>query len=394
MRFLIFGLWMAVLLAACGSTNAGVTPSSSKALPPRTTPKISSAPDTTPGDLTGIPAGSALAKPTVNGSTIDIPLGNGKSISWRKGTPLRIAFFAIGSNNAWLVAQIKAVQAQAARVGATVTVYDGNFDATTQQSQVETALTSGRYNAFIVNPVDPQLECDLFTVQAPAHNIPVVDLTGPLCSRNGNNGSAAWSPGTVAFVGGHDLERFFQNYFTKIAQDNPHATVGFLAGPHLNGPTTNAITAMKRVEAQYRGFDVVATYRTNYTSAQGLTDTEALLQAHPNVKVIVSTYSGQTYGALAALNSLGKAGKVKVYTIGGNREDITSIESGTVEMSVPLYPASMGITGVNVLYRVTRGEAAPRYLGNDGRPVSSLQKPGETELFLTKSNIAKYHPQY
>lgn len=329
----------------------------------------------------------------VSGNKLSIPLGNGKVITWTKGTPLRIAFFAIGSNNAWLVAQINAVKAQAARIGATVTVYDGNFDATTQQSQVETALTSGNFNAFIVNPVDPALECNLFTVQAPAHNIPVVDLTGPLCARNGNNGSAAWSPGTVGFVGGHDLEAFFQKYFTKVAQVNPHTTVGFLAGPHLNGPTTNALTAMKRVEAEYPGFHVLATYRTNYTSAQGLTDTEALLQAHPNVKIIVSTYTGQTYGALAALKSAGKTRTIKVYTIGGNREDVVGIESGTIAMSVPLYPTSMGIAGVNVLYRLTRGETTPRYLGDDGRPIPSLQN-GAPELFLTKANITKYRPQY
>lgn len=387
-RLLALGITVttAALLAACSSAGA-TTSNNAGGVSGRAT-------SATLGDLSGIPASSEAATATVDGNKYVYSLGNGKTISWTKGTKPQIAFFAIGSNNSWLAAQITAVKAEAAKIGAGVTVFDGAFDAATQQAQVQAALSSHKYNAFIVNPVDPKLECNLFVQQAPAQNIPVVDVTGPLCDRNGDNGAAAWAPGSFDFIGGHDLESFFQDDFMKVASLNTSAKVGFLTGPNLNGPSDNAVTAMNATLAKYPGFKIDATYRTDYTAAQGLTDTESLLQAHPDVQVIVSTYSGITDGVLGALARLHKTGKIKVYTIAGNDEDVKNLKSGAVAMSAPLYPVSMGDDAVTVIYRIAHGMSVPRYLGNDGHPIESIRAHGDSQLFLTKDNIAQFTPEY
>jgi ribose transport system substrate-binding protein len=259
---------------------------------------------------------------------------------------------------------------------------------------VQSALTSGKYNGFIVDPVDGTLECKLFTTEAAAKHIPAVVLTNPLCGRAQDNGVAAWAPGSTAFVGGNDLEAFNEDYFDSIAAANPHAQVAVLSGPLLNGATITTQAAMKATQKKYPNFDVIATYNTDFTSATGLQDTQTLLSAHPNVNTIISIYTGITGGAVSALRSAGKAGQIKLYGEGGDTTDVTAIKSGVLTETVPLYPASTGIAAVNELALLAKGQGAPRYLGNDGSPLSGLVAKGQNLLYVTKSNVDSYAPQF
>jgi len=386
---------VAGLLAACGSSSQTQVTKVAKAKPSVSSSKVA-VPDTAPGDLAGIPHGKDFAKPRVKGKDYIYSVGNGQSITWPKGQKLKIAVFAIGSDNSWLVAWNKWAVKEAKIDGGTATIFNANFSTTTQDQQFATAITSGNYNAIIVNPVDPPLACKLFSQVAPAKNLPVVVVTSPICNRNGDNGDAAWQPGTLAFVGGHDLESGYQAFTDKVASLHPDATIGFFTGPPANGPAENSIAALKATEAKYPNFKVAAIYRTNWTSADGLKDGEEFLQAHPSVKIIISTYSGITDGILAAARDRGVSG-LQIYTIGGSGHDVKNIEDGKVAMAMPLYPASQSVAAVQDLYLMSKGRPVPRFLGNDGHPLpaSLLKKEGpDAQIFLTKKNIASFVPQY
>ncbi|MCL6442877.1 MAG: sugar ABC transporter substrate-binding protein [Alicyclobacillus sp.] len=339
--------------------------------------------------LAGIPRGKAMVVPKISGDTIRIPVGNGQWINWKKGQQMHIAYLTIGSTNNYLVEENNAVKKEAAKLGATVTMYDGNFNAQTQIDQLQTVLSSHKYNVIICNPVDPRLEYKLLAQTAPAENILVSVIVGPLGTRASADGDNTWTPGTLNFVGGDAQPHELKSYFSEIMKQNPgQHNVALITGPQDNGPSINAVDALKAVIKNRPDVKLVATYYTDYSSQAAYKDTQTLLQAHPNTDIIIDTYVEMTIGTVAALKQSGKLNQVKVYDKGGATWDKTAIKSGIVKMDMPQYPVSNGRTAVDAVYLATHGYAVPRYLSNDG--ASTQGQP----LYVTPQNVDKFKPEY
>lgn len=330
-----------------------------------------------------------------NKSAKDVSINVGTTtISWPTSRKPDIAFFAIGSSNAYLVAQTAGAQAAAKAVGAQLTVFNGNFSAQTQLQQVQDALTNPQYNIYVVNPVSPSLECSAFSKDAPAKGIPVAVFVGPLCSKAfALNPTASWQPGTRLFVGGTGQEQAAQAVYSYAQQQNPGAQqVAFFGGPQENGPTVDALDAAKAIQAKHPDFKIIATYYTGYLTATGFSDTQALLSAHPNVSVILSNYVGQTEGIIEALKDAGRT-NVKVYDVGGNKYDVSAVENGTVQAFTPYYPYTASYTAVKDIVEVTRGNTnIPRSIGNDGAPKQSFQTGAYA--VVTKANVKQFKLPY
>src|ERR1700737_2533441 len=64
--------------------------------------------------------------------------------------PVRIALFVLATANAYSAGHIQGATAEAKKLGATLKVFDGGFDATKQYNQLQDATTSGQYDAFLV----------------------------------------------------------------------------------------------------------------------------------------------------------------------------------------------------------------------------------------------------
>jgi ABC-type glucose/galactose transport system permease subunit len=69
------------------------------------------------------------------------------------------------------------------------------------------------------------------------------------------------------------------------------------------------------------GVLILSTMSTDWTSATALTDTQNLLQAHPDVNTVLLAYGGELPGVVQAVKSAGMSGKVKVFDIGGSHAD-------------------------------------------------------------------------
>lgn len=339
--------------------------------------------------LRGIPVSAQVARPVVSGNTITIPLGNGQSVHWTKGQKLHIAYLTIGSTNNYLVEENQAVVNEAKRFGASVTTYDGNFDAQTQIDQLQTVLSSHKYNAIVANPVDPQLECKQLSQSAAQDNMLVSVIVGPLCDRAESDGVQTWVPGTLNFVGGDGQPAALEAYFQAIAKANPgKQDVALLVGPQDNPPSINAVNAMQAVVKQHPNFHLVATYYTDYSSQQAYTDTQDLLQAHPDTTIIVNSYVELTVGEVSAISRSGGSGKVKLYDKGGATWDSARIKAGQLAMDLPQYPISNGKLAVDSLELAVQGKPVPRFIGNDGH--STKGEP----LYVTKKNVGSFTPQY
>ncbi|OOP60500.1 hypothetical protein BMF89_16675 [Arthrobacter sp. SRS-W-1-2016] len=320
-------------------------------------------------------------------------MGGSQPLTWTPGQPLKVAFFAYGSSTAWEVAMTKSAKETAAHLGIDMTVFDSNENAQTQFNQMQTALTSGKYNAWTFAPVDGSLICSVVQ-QAATKGIAVINQQAGVCGKDGESGDAARVPGLLSFVGGIGASASTWKAFTDyVSKDNPDPTTAVvLSGTAGVAQTISSSDAIKALHTARPDFDVLGTYATDYSSQSGYNLTQQALQQHPNVKVIISIYSGITTGARQAVKEAGLAGKVKIYDVGGDTEAVAAVRTGLQTMTVPQFPATQVRTALETLDKLNKGQIdGPVIKMNDG---STLGGPNGEPFFVTKSSAANFTAEY
>jgi len=230
--------------------------------------------------------------------------------------------------------------------------------------------------------VDGNQACSILTKDAPAKNILVAVNNQPLCDRAPKEGDELWAPGTLTFVGGTQGHIPFRDWLFSIAEKNPGPQkVAFLTGPDLNANTINFDLALKDLQAKYPDFETVAVTRTDYSVPQGNQKALPLLQAHPDLTILICAYSDITRGAVQAVQQAGMAKKLKIYDNGGNKWNFHAIEQGQIESTRMTTPYTEAVKTVEALASAWKGQAVPRYI-----PLESA--------VVDKTNIQQFKPEY
>jgi ribose transport system substrate-binding protein len=311
----------------------------------------------------------------------DIDIGGGKTIKGGCGQ-LKIAVTIAASNNVYLQANIQAAKDAAAKNGALLDVFDANWNPVNSFNQAQNVIDGGKYNAIATGAYDGNQYCTQLTKTAPEKNILVIIANSPACNRSTNEGDALWAPGTLAFVGGTQGRGPYRDWFYEIAQQNPGPQkVAVITGPDSIANTINTDLAIKDVQAKYPDFKIVGVVRTDYTVLQGNQKTLPLLQANPDLTIVISNYSDMTRGAVQAIKQAGMADKLKVYDFGGNKWAFEAVRRGQIVSTKTMTPYAEYYKAVDALAAAWRGEKVPRYI-----PLESVE--------ITKGNIDKYKPEF
>lgn len=335
-----------------------------------------------------------VSKATVSGNTVKIDVGGGEVITQNKSEPLNIAYFSQGTTNSYLQAEIRGAKAEAKKLGAHITVFNGQFSESVENTQMENALASNEYNAFVGIFVSSDGACKPLTQQAPAKNIIVVTLIQPICGRYTKTGLGMWPSGTVSTINGGGSVAFDVAWGEQVAQTLKEPTeVAYLAGPTGSTDTAAGEIGFREVEKKYPTFKLVAVNDVpGFETAPALSATANIMTAHPNVKVILSQYSDETTGAVQALKNDGKSEQVALWDAGGATLEAELIKKGELAGSAAYWPFTNGACGVAVAAAAHSGQSVPRSIVNECRKVST---PGvETPFFLTPSNVETFKGQY
>lgn len=296
---------------------------------------------------------------------------------------LKIAFFSSATNNTYLQAGIEGAKDAAAELGATVEIFDGEFSAQKQFDQIQSAITSGKYNAFVVEPNDGNLMCDILTKDAADAGILVSIINIPICGRETNLGDETHEPGTVTFVGGQTLD-VYQAWVASVVEENPDgAKVALIAGPDLGANTMNFWKAAETFEST-DGFELVAKQTTDYTTAQAFEAAQTIMQANPELDIIMSNYSGMTRGVLEAVAGT----DVEVYDFGGDTWALEQIGNGSLHQTVVMLPYSETQEAVLALGDAVKGADVPPFINLTENPAL----PGTP--FITDDNMNEFTPEY
>ena len=149
---------------------------------------------------------------------------------------------------------------------------------------------------------------------------------------------------------------------------------GGLAAPNLNDRFKGLERALKE---KAPGVKIVAREDTQGKLDVSLNKTEALLQAHPNLKAIFSVSADGTAGAAPALKEQGKSGRILLAGFDDLPETLDGIRNGTVQFCIAQQTYKMGWVAVEQLLAACEGKALPKEIDTG-------------VVIVTKDNVETY----
>jgi len=291
----------------------------------------------------------------------------------------KIAFFGFAGANSFAQATLAGIKEQAAKEGVEVEFFDPNFDAATQVSQIQNAITTGEFQAFIVqandgNAVVPPVR------EAIEEGIAVVGEFTPIGTRYDTiepqvdgltfvgeppteNGTALGELGVQACEGMDTCEVAYLEGFKALPLDNARTKAA-----------TEALKAAPNVE-------LVASVEGGYTQDSGLKAAQNVLQAHPGVDVMIGS-SQAIAGAEQAVKDADA--DVKLIGNGGSRQAVQAVKDGRWFATYVIAEKSAGAKAAEQAIAKARGEDVPESF--DPR---QLQEP-----LGTKENLGDFEGQY
>ncbi len=275
-----------------------------------------------------------------------------------KAQPVHIAWFNIAAANAFTAAMTSAIRHQAKAMNASVTMFDAGFDQTKQVTQMQDAIASKKYNAFIVLPVNGAVLVHP-TEQAIKAGIKVV------ASYNGIgpdiDSIKPQVPGMTAVVG----ERLStQGTYTgqaivKACGNLNPCTVAYMPGSFKQATELSRLQAVTNLFKKHPNIKMIKAPEGQFLAAPALKGATDVLLAHPNINVFASTADQMTVGIIHALKNAKLSGKVKIVSDGGTVEAMGWVKTGTIATDVVNLPATDGRVSAKFVISAVRGKKVP-----------------------------------
>jgi ribose transport system substrate-binding protein len=297
-------------------------------------------------------------------------------------TPLKIAYMSY-VNNSYDTPMIAAAQAEATKLGATMTVFDAAATPATQVTQLQDVVSSGSYTGVLLQPIYPAAE--ISEVQAViAAKIPVVNMDQILGTNYKNtgiqvpglDGNVVFAPATI----GTQLGVYTNMACGKLKNCQIALIHNYLGYE----PDLQVTTSFKAALAAHKADKVVAEADAAYSQATATTKVEDILTANPHINVIAGS-DQDCEGAQTALK-LDHFKHIKLVCYGGSKAAVAGIKSGLWTADIAQLPATEGRLGMAMLVKAIqtgKGQGSQN-------PVAKLANKG----VVLKSNVSKFHAEW
>ena len=293
----------------------------------------------------------------------------------------RIAFFGFAAANSFAQATWAGVQEVAKREGVEARFFDPNFDAQKQVSQIQDAIASGQYQAFIVQANDGNAVVPAVR-EAIDEGITVVGEFTPIGTRYD---TIEPQVDGLIFVGEPPTENgeaLAQMAIDACEGTDPCRVVyfeGFKALP-LDNARTNAF---KEKLATADNTQLIASVEGGYTQESGRRAAQDVLQAHPRIDVIVGS-SQAIQGAEQAIADAGRQAQIKLIGNGGSKQAVNAVKGGRWFGTYVIAERSAGAKAAELAISAARGDDVP-----ESFDTRELQEP-----VGTKENLGDFEGQY
>jgi ribose transport system substrate-binding protein len=258
-----------------------------------------------------------------------------------------------------------------------ITLLDGGFNADTQLSQMETAGVGEKYDGIVVVPFDGPALAAAFPL---ANGIPVATVLNPIGPDiEEMEPQVEGVVSTVAVPAGEAAAKQAEGVVDYCADIDP-CKVALLVG-QLNAPLdVTREAAYREVLEPESNIDIVATVEGNYDPDLSSTAISNVLQANPDLNVVLSNADQQTEGAQIALEDAGiDPSTVYLTGGGGTSKSIQNVRDGVWKADYINFPVSMGKAAMEQLYNALSGGDVTSFVNAD--------EVGEVEPYATKETL-------
>jgi ribose transport system substrate-binding protein len=265
------------------------------------------------------------------------------------------------------------------------TVFDGQFNTNKQLNQLRDALVSKKYDAWYVGPNDGG-PLTATIKQAIRQGVKVGCSLVP-CGPNIRD-TKIQIPGQTMFAGlgfypnGQLLGKLVERGCAGVDPCKVFWMPGLPTLPLEKARTDGLYSVIKND----KNIKVVSIQPGGYLAAPALTATQNVLQAHPDIKVIVSSGDQMIAGAARAAKAAGKSG-IKMYGNGCTFEAKKLILDGVQTGCTVYLPRTEGRLVVAALIQAVQGKGTANVSINPNKN-SSIGNLG------TKANIGKFTPEF
>jgi ribose transport system substrate-binding protein len=282
------------------------------------------------------------------------------------GSGARMAIFYYNPSP-YGIASLKGAQQEAGKLGIKLDAFDANNNPQLQSTQIQDAITTGKYKAFWVWGLnDVALTPIINKALSDGIKVAAADYTwGPLSSQNVLTASA--TPKLVTTVGqsiGAESTNLIaaMNAACKKQVGTGHCNIAFLPGL-ANYPTDtvreNAMTAYYKGKSGYK-FTILPPGMYDQAASQKVAQT--YFTANKDVNVFATFGDQMAAGAVTAMKLVGgyTPGKsIAVIGYGGAKEAVEQVKAGTWYATLGLYPASESEIGIAALNDSLNGKPTP-----------------------------------
>ncbi len=285
----------------------------------------------------------------------------------------KIAYFAAASQNGFNQATYEGIQEMAAARGYETAVFDGQFDAAVQFSQVEDVLASGNFDGFIIAPND-NVGIAGAVEQVIAAGKPIATVLFPVGPEmnslepqvEGITATVASPPVPGATIQAEGVVEF-------CADKNP-CNVIILIGAKIFPFDNLRLETYQSVLAQHENIKVLAVGEGYYSPEVGLNAMTDMLQANSDVHAVLSNADQQMAGADIALEAAGY-NVPDLYIMGGGAAHVAieAIRSGRWDATLAYFPKTMGALAMEQIANAIEGKPVKNAINMDEEgPVQAL----------------------
>lgn len=299
---------------------------------------------------------------------------------------VQVAFFA-PSANAYVEATLEGMQRIADEQNAEITRYDTGFDPAKQYSQLQDAIAEQRFDAFMVMPLDavglvPVVE------EAIAEGIQVVNTNLALGPETDT--SEPQVEGQAGTVIAPPMTRGVRmaDSIIRACEDLDPCNVGYIFGDLNLDFEQAAKTLVDAIPDEHPNINIVATQAGHgYVASDAIGITQNMLQAHPEINVLMLTADQATIGAQQVIEDAGLMGEIRILSSGATCDGVAAVESGDWYSTTIDVPQTEGELGMKLAIAAARGTPITPN-GLDG--VAALNR----DPILTKDTLDGFTCEY
>jgi len=279
----------------------------------------------------------------------------------------KMGYTAIDLTNPYFIALTKGMKERADELEIELSIHDGKSDPASQVSAIENFVVQ-QMDAILMSPIDPRALESVVT-QAKEAKIPTISV-------------AQQVPGTDAFIGLKELE--YGLSIGKIAGQyivdtmGGEAEVAVLTYPEL-APIIDRANGIKQGILEVAPNATIVAEQSAATPENGAAAIEAIMQAHPNVRVVVGINDAGVLGAYEALAGMGVDTKAfALFGLDATPEALAKMrEKGMYKATVDIAPFEAGKAAIDLAVKVIESGPQAEMIVQAMVPVTADTLPAE-----------------